>query len=121
MAKKPVQQTAQTQVLETLDAKSTTAAKLVEKTGRPLSNPIQGKQEGDEFDVTLTGKIEIREFQGTKGAYFTTKQGFSIRVNASFDPAVHKEGAKLKAVCRVLPADVEQGRERDIKYCTLAD
>lgn len=93
------------------------AKTLAEKIGRALGSPINSKDEGDEFPVTLTGNIEIREFNGQKGAYYTTKEGFSIRVNASFDPNVHKENAKLTAICRVLVTD----DNRKIKYCQLVD
>lgn len=107
-----------TKVVETLTVgKDVKDAKALEtKIGRSLGSPINGKEVGDEFEVTLTGKIEIREFNGQKGAYFTTKEGYSIRVNASFDPAVHKENAKLTAVCRELVTD-----DRKIKFCAFAD
>lgn len=111
-----------TKVLETLKVGGTgkdgikSAEALVAKLGRALGSPINGKEEGDEFPVTLTGNIEIREFNGTKGAYFTTKEGYSIRVNASFDPAKHSEGKVLNAVCRVLVTD-----DRKIKFCSFAD
>jgi hypothetical protein len=93
----------QTKVIETLTVTNKMTSKSLEdKIGRPLGSPINGKAVGEEFTVTLTGKIEIREFQGQKGAYFTSKEGYSIRVNASFDPNVHKEGAAMTCVCREL-------------------
>lgn len=106
-----------TKVLETVATKSLTAKKLVEKIGAPLGSPINGKNEGDSFTATLTGNIEIRDFQGTKGAYFTTKEGYSIRVNASFDPATHKEGASMNCICRVF--DAPDGRK--VKFTAFAD
>ena len=100
-------QTPQTKVLKSLtigkDIK--TAANLVTELGRPLGSPINGYDVGSTFTVTLTGKVEIREFNNVKGAYFTTKQGISIRVNASFDPNVHKEGAEMKCICREFPRE----------------
>lgn len=107
----------QTKVLESLDTAKITAAELVKKTGRPLGSPINSRTEGETFEVTLSGKIEIREFQGVKGAYYLTKEGYSIKVNAAFDPAIHKEGSKQNAICRVFKS--EDGTER--KFCALND
>lgn len=106
----------QTKILETIDAKGLTSKKLIDKIGRPLGSPINGKEVGDKFISTLTGKIEIREFNGQKGAYFLTKEGYSIRVNASFDPNVHKEGASMNCICRELVTD-----ERKVKFCAFVD
>ena len=106
----------QTKVLDTVKAKGLTAKALEAKIGRPLGSPINGKEVGATFDATLTGNIEIREFQGNKGAYFTTKEGYSIRVNASFDPSVHKEGAVMKCICRELVTN-----ERNVKFCAFVD
>jgi len=107
-----------TKVLETVETK---AFKNVEefsaKTGIRPGSPINGKNVGDTFTVTLTGKIEIREFQGQKGAYYTTKEGYSIRVNASFDPEIHKEGAKMNCVCREF---IREGAA-PIKYTAFLD
>jgi hypothetical protein len=95
-----------TAIVETLTVnKDLTIKKLTDKLGRPLGSPINGYNVDEKFTVTLTGKIEIREFQGVKGAYFTTKEGISVKVNASFDPAIHKEGAKLDCVCREFPRE----------------
>lgn len=105
----------QTRVLETVNAKGLKSSELEKKIGRPLGSPINGKEVGDTFSATLTGKIEIREFNGQKGAYFTTKEGYSIRVNASFDPAVHKEGAVMNCICRELVTD-----DRKVKFCAFA-
>lgn len=112
----------QTKVVETLSIGGkgkdsvNTAKELAAKIGRPLGSPINGKEVGDKFPATLTGKIEIREFQGQKGAYFTTKEGYSIRVNASFDPAIHKEGAVMNCICRELITD-----NRSVKFCAFVD
>jgi hypothetical protein len=109
----------QTKVLKSLvigkDIK--TADSLVKEIGRPLGSPINGYKLDDVFTVTLTGKIEIREFNGVKGAYFTTKQGISIRVNASFDPSIHKEGAEMKCVCREFPRENGQ----PVKFAAFAE
>jgi hypothetical protein len=107
----------QTKVLETLaTSKFKNAAELAAKIGRPLGSPINGKEVGDKFQATLTGKIEIREFQGNKGAYFTTKEGYSIRVNSSFDPKLHVEGAVMNCICRELVTD-----NRNVKFCAFTD
>ena len=110
-----------TKVLETLAVKSTKPEDLAKKLGRPLGSPINQKEVGAQFPVTLTGKIEIREFAGTKGAYYLTKEGVSIKVNASFDPATHKEGAVMTAQCVLLAKDESAGIMRDIKYAVLVD
>jgi hypothetical protein len=106
-----------TKVLETVkvDAKLTTKV-LIDKIGRALGSPINGKQVDEEFDVTLTGNIEIREFNGQKSAYYTTKEGYSIRVNASFDPAIHKADKVMKCVCREMITE-----DRKIKFCAFVD
>jgi hypothetical protein len=106
----------QTKVLETIPTKGLTADKLTKVIGRPLGSPINGREVGDRFQATLTGKIEIREFNGQKGAYFTTKEGYSIRVNSSFDPSVHKEGAVMNCICRELVTD-----NRSVKFAAFVD
>lgn len=112
-----LQQQPQTKVVETIETKSVkTANDLAKKIGRPLGSPINGKEVGSQFPATLTGKIEIREFNGQKGAYFTTKEGYSIRVNASFNPAIHKEGAVMNCVCRELVTD-----GRNVKFAAFVD
>lgn len=109
--------TPQTKIVETLKTKTFKDHKALEaKIGRPLGSPINGKEVGAEFTVTLTGDIQIREFNGTKGAYFLTKEGYSIRVNASFDANIHKEGAQMKCICRELKTD-----DRSVKFCAFAD
>jgi len=114
-------QASQTKVLESLDSKKLTSKIITDKIGKSLGSPVNGKEVGSTFMVTLTGKVEIREFQNNKGAYYTTKEGFSVKVNASFDPLFHCEGAEIKCVCRLLEANPEQGILRDIKYATFAD
>ena len=110
-------QTPQTKVLESVKIKDIKTAKALEaKIGRPLGSPINGKEVGATFQTTLTGNIEIRDFQGNKGAYFTTKEGYSIRVNASFDATVHKEGAVMNCICRELVTG-----ERNVKFCAFVD
>jgi len=117
-----VTQQPQTKVLETLTIGGTgkdsikNAKDLSTKLGKPLGSPINGKDVGAQFPATLTGKVEIRYFQGNKGAYFTTKEGYSIRVNASFDPAVHKEGAVMNCICRELVTT-----DRNVKFCAFVD
>lgn len=98
-----------TKIIDTVETKSfKDVTEFSEKTGIRPGSPINGKNVGDQFTITLTGKIEIREFQGQKGAYFTSKEGYSVRVNASFDPAIHKEGAKMPCVCREFVRDGQQ-------------
>jgi len=107
-----------TKVIDTVETKSfKNVEEFSAKTGIRPGSPINGKNVGDTFMVTLTGKIEIREFQGQKGAYYTTKEGYSIRVNASFDPEIHKEGAKLNAICREFPRE----GQAPIKFCAFLD
>jgi len=107
-----------TKIIDTVETKSfKNVEEFQTKTGIRPGSPINGKNVGDTFNVTLTGKIEIREFQGQKGAYYTTKEGYSIRVNASFDPEIHKEGAKMSCVCREF---VREGQQ-PIKYTAFLD
>lgn len=81
--------------------KDVKTAKDIEKlTGRALGSPINSMEVGQERKVTLTGNIEIREYNGVKGAYFTSKEGISIKVNASFDATTHKEGSSHTVICR---------------------
>jgi hypothetical protein len=111
MAKATTQpQAAASSTVKTLTiSKDLTSDKIVkELDGRALGNPIYGHEIGDEFTVTLNGKIEIREFNKVKGAYFLTKEGYSIRVNASYDPSVHTNGSVFWAACREMPAQGDQ-------------
>ena len=106
----------QTKVLDTIKSKGLTSKALEAKIGRPLGSPINGKEVGSQFTATLTGNVEIREFNGAKGAYFTTKEGYSIRVNASFDANKHKEGAVMNCICRELVTE-----NRNVKFCAFVD
>lgn len=111
---------AQTIVKNTVKIDKTLTAKVLSEkhlNGRALGSPINGKKEGEEFQATLTGVIEIRDFNKVLGAYYLTKEGYSIKVNASFDPAKHKEGAEFACICRTFTR--EDGGI--IKFCTFAD
>lgn len=112
----------QTKVLHTLtvgkDVKKGSDIETKVGGGFRLGSPINGKNVGETFQATLTGKIEIREFQGVKGAYYTTKEGYSIRVNASFDPLKHKEGAVMDCICREF---VQPDGGRTIKFTAFMD
>lgn len=91
----------QTKIVEVLKTSTFKTVKaLSDKIGRALGSPINGKNVGEKFQITLTGDIEIREFQGQKSAYFKTKEGYNIKVNASFSPDLHKEGAIFTCICR---------------------
>lgn len=117
-----VKQLPQTKVVETFDITSKTTKKDIEgKIGRTLGSPINGRNEGDTFIITLTGKVEIRDWNGQKGAYYTSNEGYSVRVNSSFDPAKHKTGTIMNCICKVLPADKEAGRDRDIKFAAFLE
>ena len=110
-----------TKVIEQMELKSTTTAKdIVAKIGGPLGSPINSKAVGDIFDVTLTGKIEIREFNGVKSAHYLLEKGFSIRVNASFDPKVHKAGAVLKAEVREMAVE-RNGQPATQKFLSFVE
>lgn len=88
---------------------------LITKIGR-LGSPISGKQIGEEFQVTLNGDIELRSYNGQKGAYYLTKEGYSIRVTASFDPVKYAEGTKHECICAEW-VNEQQGTKG--KYCTF--
>lgn len=109
----------QTKVIDTVKVSTIkNKAEFEKKHGVRFGSPINSKNEGDEFDVTLTGDVEIREFNGNKGAYFTTKEGYSIRVNASFDAAKHKENTTHKAICRVFN---DEANNRTVKFTAFAE
>lgn len=103
-----------TKVVETLKTTGQTVDTLIKAIGGPLSSPINSKAEGEAFDVTFNGKIEIREYDGRKAAYLLTKEGFSIKVNAGFDAKECADGKIKQAQCLVAQID-----ERQIKYCAL--
>ena len=116
---------ARTKVVKTLDVSKTTKDSLLKEVGGRLGNPINGKQVGDGFKITLTGKIEIRDYEGTKGAYLTSKEGFSVKVNAGYDQSLFTEGKVLDVICA--EAEVKDNSEgaapdakRMVKYCTYA-
>ena len=88
---------------------------LISKVGR-LGSPINGKQIGEEFEVTLNGEIEIRSYNGQKGAYYLTKEGYSIRVTQSFDPKTFADGTKHECICAEW---VNEAAGTKGKYCTF--
>lgn len=108
----------QTKVVETL--KNFPSKDVLSKKAR-LGSPIAGKTVGETFNVVLTGEIEIREFEGNKSAYFLTKQGISIKVNASYDPTNLKAGQELQAICREFEAPQADGTTSPRKYAQLVD
>jgi len=114
--------TNRTKVIEQMDLKPTTTAKnIIEKLGgAQLGSPINSKAVGEQFDVVLTGKIEIREFNGVKSAHYLLEKGFSIRVNASFDPKIHKANAILKAEVREMAVE-RNGVPSTQKYLSFID
>lgn len=90
----------QTKIEATLNIKKDKVTKemLIQKVGN-LGSPINGKQIGDEFEVTLNGEIQIRSYGKQLGAYHLTKEGYSIRVNAAFDDKTFAEGTKHNCIC----------------------
>ncbi len=112
--------TTQTKVLSTEKTSTMTAKKLAEKIGRALGSPINGKNVGEKFNVTLTGEIQISEFGGRKSAHFLTKEGYKLAVNASFDPAKHKADAVFEAVCREVAVS-RDGETVNIKFSAFAE
>lgn len=92
------------------------AKELEEKSKVRLGSPINSMEIGQERKVTLTGEIQAREFNGITGLYYTTKEGISIKVNASFDSSIHKEGATVTIVCRLFEQD-----GRQIKFASIKD
>lgn len=111
-----------TKVIETfkVDPKKTTKKAVEDKLGRALGSPINGKQVGEQFEVTLTGEIQISEFGGRKSAHFLTKEGYKIAVNAAFDPTVHSEGKQFTAVCREVELE-RDGQMTKIKFSAFVD
>lgn len=79
---------------------NTTRKQIEDKIKRSLPSPVSSKEVGVPFDVTLTGKIAIKSYGEDLSAYFLTKEGISIKVNASFDPSIHKANAKFSAVVK---------------------
>jgi len=113
--------TNRTKVIEQLDLnKIKGQADIVKVIGGPLGSPINSKAVGEQFDAVLTGKIEIREFNGVKSAHYLLEKGFSVRVNASFDPKIHKQGATLKVEVREMAVD-RNGQPATQKFLSFID
>lgn len=110
-------QTAQprTKMLETLDASKETKKSIEAKIGRSLANPINSKQEGETFTGTLTGEIQISEYNGRKSAHLLTFEGYRVAVPANFDKTIHKNKSQHNFVCMVAELD-----GRKIKYTAFA-
>lgn len=104
-----------TKVLEVVASSKMTKKSIEDKIGRPLANPINSKQEGETFTVTLTGDIQISEFNGRKSAHLLTVEGYRVAVPANFDKSTHKAKAQFNCVCMVAELD-----ERKIKYTAFA-
>ena len=60
----------QTVLIGKMDCKTATKAAIELKIGRPLSNPINTKKEGEDFEATLTGEIAITAFGKRKSRAF---------------------------------------------------
>lgn len=109
-----------TKVIEQMDLNKATVKAITDKIGGPLGSPINGIATGTVLDVVLTGKIEIREFNGVKSAHYLLEKGFSVRVNASFDPKIHKSGATLKAEVREMAVE-RNGQPATQKFLSFID
>lgn len=104
-----------TKMLETLDSSKETKKSIEQKIGRPLSNPINSKQEGETFIGTLTGEIQISEYNGRKSAHLLTIEGYRVSVPANFDKTIHKAKSQHNFVCMIAELD-----GRKIKYTAFA-
>ena len=120
-------QTEQAQVKElNLNMKSGKTAELTKEDicriigKESLGNPIYGRELGVPFTVELTGNIVFREYEGNKSAYLTTKSGYSIKVNDSYDQNIHSEGKKFQAVAKEATFKDREGKERTSRYCAFA-
>ena len=104
-----------TKMLEVLDASKETKKSIETKIGRSLANPINAKQEGETFMATLTGEIQISEFNGRKSAHLLTVEGYRVAVPANFDKTIHKAKSQHNFVCMVAELD-----GRKIKFTAFA-
>ena len=110
-----------TKLIETVDAAKMTKKTIEEKIGRNLANPINSKQEGEQFLATLTGEIQITQYGDRKSAHLLTVEGYRVSVPANFDKAVHKAKAQFNCVCMIANITNEQtGKESNIKYTAFA-
>ena len=107
----------QTVLIGKMDCKTATKAAIELKIGRPLSNPINTKKEGEDFEATLTGEIAITAFGKRKSAHLLTVEGYKIPVPANFDKAIHKKGETFKCVCLIADVEDEDGKPRKVRYC----
>lgn len=106
-----------------LNTKDTTIEKL-QKEGVKIGSVVFSLTTGKKYDVTMTGKIEIRPFENkdaegnvttTKSAYLLTKEGISPKVNGAFDAKLFAEGTTHKVL--IVEQEI-QGVNR--KYAVLA-
>lgn len=104
-----------TKLLEVLDSSKETKKSIETKIGRSLANPINSKQEGETFQATLTGEIQISEYSGRKSAHLLTVEGYRVAVPANFDKTIHKAKSQHNFVCMVAELD-----ERKIKFTAFA-
>lgn len=104
-----------TKMLEVLDASKETKKSIETKIGRSLANPINSKQEGETFQATLTGEIQISEYNGRKSAHLLTVEGYRVAVPANFDKTIHKAKSQHNFVCMVAELD-----DRKIKFTAFA-
>ena len=104
-----------TKMLEVLDASKETKKSIETKIGRSLANPINAKQEGETFMATLTGEIQLSEYNGRKSAHLLTVEGYRVAVPANFDKTVHKAKSQHNFVCMVAELD-----GRKIKFTSFA-
>ena len=104
-----------TKLLEVLDSSKETKKSIETKIGRSLANPINAKQEGETFQATLTGEIQISEYNGRKSAHLLTVEGYRVAVPANFDKTIHKAKSQHNFVCMVAELD-----DRKIKFTAFA-
>ena len=109
-----------TKVLDTLDASKETKKSIEQKIGRPLANPINSKQEGETFTGTLTGEIQLSEYNGKKSAHLLTVEGYRVAVPANFDKTIHKAKSQHNFVCLVAIVNEGTPEERKVKFTAFA-